>query len=90
MLYYNHQEEREEAEMKYRVGYINDEGKKKAFRFESDKSFRSYGRSYSQGILGLGNPFVNDMMDEGVKHKGFRWDKIKFIKNLETGECKFY
>lgn len=76
--------------MRYRVGYINDEGQKKAFYFESDKSFRSYGRSCSQGILGLGNPFVEDMMDEGVKHKGFRWDKIKFIKNTETGETKYF
>lgn len=74
----------------YRVGYVNAEGKKKAFRFESDKSFRSYGRSISQGILGLGNPFTSDMMDEAVKHDGFRWDKVKFIKNLDTGEAKYY
>lgn len=74
----------------YRVGYINSEGKKKAFYFESDKSFRGYGRSYSQGILGLGNPFVNDMMDEAVKHEGFRYDRVKFIENTETGEAKYY
>lgn len=77
--------------MKYRVGYINDKGEKKAFYFTSDKSFRSYSRSYSQGILGLGNPFVSDMMAEGSKHSGFgRWDRIKFIKNMDTGEVKYF
>lgn len=74
--------------MKYRVGYINDKGEKKAFYFTSDKSFRRYSSYYSRGVLGLGNPFVNDMMDEGVKHNGFRWDHIKFIKNMDTGEVK--
>lgn len=75
---------------KYRCGYVNQDGAKKAFYFESDKSFRSYGHSYSQGILGLGNPFVNDLMDAAKDHKGFIWTKVKFIKNMDTGEIKFF
>ena len=80
--------------MEYRVGYINDEGRKKAFRFENDKSFRSYGRSYSQGILGLGNPFVEDLMgavrEKGIESVAHDYRRIKFIENTETGETKYY
>ena len=79
---------------KYRVGYKNRDGKKKAFRFESDKSFRSYGRSYSQGILGLGNPFTNDLMDaaveQGVEAVASNYRAIDFIENMDTGERKWY
>lgn len=74
----------------YRVGYVSATGKKKAFRFKSDKSFRFYGRSYSQGILGLGNPFVSDMLEEGKKHDSFEWSRIKFIECIDTGIVKYY
>lgn len=79
---------------KYRVGYKDGNGKKRAFRFESDKSFRRYGRSYSQGILGLGNPFVSDLMDaaaqQGVEAVTRNYRAIDFIENTETGEKKWY
>lgn len=74
----------------YKVGYINDEGKKKSFRFETDKTFRRYTHNWNQGVQGLGNPFVLDMMEAGMKHKGFTVYSIKFIQCETTGESRIF
>lgn len=75
---------------KYKVGYITSDGRKKAFYFESDKSFRTYHKTFGQGILGLGTPITDDLMKEALAHESFRWDKVKFIKNMDTNEIKVY
>lgn len=86
---------------KYMVHYIANDGQMVNFTFKSDRSFRIYRKANSSGGYGLGEPFTLDMLEAAQKigqkptskmaaHGGFNYHGIRRIKNMDTGEVKYF